>query len=143
MQSGLTKISGHEVLLLLKDASQDNDIDGRVKKAISLIKEKHGTNKIEDLAHFVNVSERRLQQLFAEYIGISPKRVASIYRIHKVVYDLLKDNCQTSIYAYHYDQAHFINDFKKHSGMSFSQFRESVFTSGQGKKILQFNLYID
>ena len=143
MQPKLTEINGHQVLLLLKDASQDNDIDACVQKAIYLIKENHGTNKIEDLADHVNVSERRLQQLFAEYIGISPKKVASIYRIHKVIYDLLKDNYQYCIYAYHYDQVHFINDFKKMLGMSFSQFRESVSTTEQGNKMLRFNLYID
>jgi len=76
--------------------------------------------KIKDLCNRLFISKRQLEREFKEKVGISPKHYLRIIRINEVLRLLHKDKVinLTSV-AYHcgyFDQAHFINDFKRITG---------------------------
>lgn len=73
------------------------------------------------------LSVRRLQRLFARYVGVGPKWVLARYRMHDVVSALdagwegsLADLAAT--YGW-YDQAHFTRDFRALVGVTPAQYR--------------------
>jgi len=104
---------------LLKNL-QGNKIDmSYVNRAAELIRNLKGI-RIKDLSNKVFISQRQLEREFKEKVGISPKHYLRITRVNEVM-RWLDDNRSidlTSV-AYHcgyFDQAHFINDFKRITG---------------------------
>jgi AraC-like DNA-binding protein len=96
--------------------------------AIDVINESHGMVSIKELEKQTGYSKRYLDMLFKEHIGMSPKRLASIARF-QIFYELwakgksktfFKDN----LYAYYYDQSHFIKEFKRFTGFTPQKFAE-------------------
>lgn len=117
------------------------DIDERVKAALEYIEYNNGMVDVKSLSKKVCLSSRRVQQLFNLYIGLSPKKMASIYRLHKIIYDVMKNNYWSNPLDYHYDQAHFINDFKKLTNMSLDNFKKGIYTPQEVEATLRLNLY--
>ena len=72
--------------------------------------------RVDDVAARTGVGKRRLQRLFAEYVGVSPKRVIQRYRLHEAVERLAAgDDVDLALLARelgYYDQAHFGKDFR-------------------------------
>ncbi len=69
-------------------------------------------------------SERSLQRIFRDRVGLSPKKFSGIVRFENTVSLFRKgwsmaDICQKSGY---YDQPHFINSFRKFTGLTPSEF---------------------
>lgn len=62
----------------------------------------------------------KLQRLFNEYVGVSPKWVINRYRLHEAVAILAQDQsidwAQLAADLGYFDQAHFIRDFKSVTG---------------------------
>lgn len=91
-------------------------------QAVLKILENKGNLLITDLKQEVLVSSRQLERLFLEYIGISPKGLASIVRYQYLWNELLYNknfNIADAVYRYGYsDQAHLCHDFKKYHSMS-------------------------
>ncbi|MFB9237371.1 helix-turn-helix domain-containing protein [Plantactinospora siamensis] len=80
----------------------------------------HGTLPIGALTEAAGVSGNHLATLFKSYVGITPKRVARIYRFARLILsvDALRpvdwaDVAQTAGY---FDQAHFGREFKEFTG---------------------------
>ncbi len=75
------------------------------------------------------VSTRRLQRLFARYVGVGPKWVLARYRMHDVVaaLDAGHDGSLADLAAEHgwYDQAHFTRDFHALVGVTPARYRDS------------------
>jgi AraC-like DNA-binding protein len=72
--------------------------------------------RVAAIADRVGVSQRTLQRLFSQYVGVSPKWVIRRYRLLEAAHQLANDPnvdllslAQTLGY---FDQAHFINDFR-------------------------------
>ena len=72
---------------------------------------------VEQLVQRWGIDKRRLQRLFSEYVGVSPKWVINRYRLHEVVERLAEggavDWAQLALDLGYFDQAHFIRDFRK------------------------------
>ncbi|GAA5146059.1 helix-turn-helix domain-containing protein [Nocardioides marinquilinus] len=109
--------AGHEVdpdhdlvLRLVGDMLAD-----RTLLRVAQVEERHG------------VPHRRLQRLFAHYVGVGPKWVLARYRMHDVVsaLDAGYDGSLADLAATHgwYDQAHFGRDFRRLVGVAPSDYR--------------------
>ena len=83
--------------------------------------DKEESFNIEQLASYSGFSERYIQKLFLDWVGLTPKSFHSVQRFNKSL-ELIQstDSSLTSI-AYecrYYDQAHFIKDFKSYTGIT-------------------------
>jgi AraC-like DNA-binding protein len=76
------------------------------------------------------LSARRLQRLFARYLGVGPKWVLARYRMHDVVaaLDAGHEGSLADLAAEHgwYDQAHFTRDFAALVGVTPARYRSSA-----------------
>lgn len=77
---------------------------------------------IKSVVSKVGFSQKHLIHLFKKHIGVSPKSYLKILRFQKAIQEIdMKPNVEWSQIAYdcgYFDQAHFINDFKKFSGFT-------------------------
>lgn len=99
-----------------------------VFQAISKILENKGNLLITELKREVIISNRQLERLFCEYVGVSPKSLASMVRYQYLWSDLVYNknfNTLDAVYKYGYsDQAHLCHDFKKYHSISMADARK-------------------
>jgi hypothetical protein len=87
-----------------------------------------------DLSQKYGLSERYIQKLFHENIGLSPASLFSVMRFNKALNLILTSDLSLTSVAYecgYYDQAHFIREFKKFTGIKPSKARHSLTENGQ------------
>ena len=106
----------------LQDRLMDRSSDSVVSAAIRLIDRNLGQVRLRDIAHLLDVGERRLERHFHESIGLSPKHFARIVRFQNSL-KILRSNTQSNLadVAFHsgyFDQSHFIREFKEFAGLS-------------------------
>lgn len=97
--------------------------DPRAEEAaviVAKIAKKPETTRVEALAHDLGMSQRQLQRLFAEYVGIGAKWVIRRYRLHEVTEQLAKgasvDWASLAAGLGYADQAHLSRDFRQMFG---------------------------
>lgn len=76
--------------------------------------------RVDQLAAAFGLGVRRLERLFREYVGVSPKWVIQRYRLHEAAERLAADPTLDGATLAHdlgyADQAHFVRDFKRWVG---------------------------
>jgi AraC-like DNA-binding protein len=80
-----------------------------------------GILTVEDVARRFGLNLRRLQRLFARYVGVNPKWVIQRYRLHEAAEQLARAPASQAALALelgYADQAHFVKDFKAVVGTS-------------------------
>lgn len=122
--AGMLKgVTGYPEVISLLQTYLISNINGThnplIMDAVQYIDGQNGLIDIRDLYKRYNISERRLQQLFSNAIGMSPKKYCLLKRFHLAVTGLnTRTNLTTLALGLHYyDQAHFINDFKSFAGI--------------------------
>jgi len=109
-------------IYIIKRLSEQYKINDTVMSAMSLIVKSKGVISQKSIVEDTCISERQLQRLFNNYIGLSPKATSDIVRFQNIV----RESNQTSNIdwhetAYNYkfnDQSHLIRHFKKFYGLS-------------------------
>lgn len=106
--------------LLLRKLYTKSIVNNNLLNGIHCILKTKGMVSICEASQYTSISSRQLERIFKEYIGITPKKCASLVRYQNIWKDLILNKyCTTSDIAYNYgysDQAHMINDFKKYHG---------------------------
>ncbi|RMF56132.1 MAG: AraC family transcriptional regulator [Calditrichaeota bacterium] len=106
-----------------------------IQKSLELINKKKGVMRVSELAEEVGISERQLQRLFRNRIGVSPKDYCKIVRVNSYIeYFLEKGSAVDWMdlvveYNYH-DQPHLINEVKaiaKLSPKKLLQYRDTLY----------------
>lgn len=117
------KISIAEIFL--KNLIQNNKNrheNKRMTHIIDLINQKRGILDIKTLASEACLSRKQFERLFVKCIGISPKQFLRIVRFQNALYQKRKNkhiNLTSLTYnCGYYDQSHFINEFKRLTGMT-------------------------
>jgi AraC-like DNA-binding protein len=90
-------------------------------EAIRRIAASHGRIRVRDLATDLGLGERRLQQLFYQHVGLSPKALCRLARFRDVLSRCCAahdDWTEVALDAGYYDQAHFVNDMRAFTGFS-------------------------
>ncbi|MBV8252385.1 MAG: helix-turn-helix transcriptional regulator [Chitinophaga sp.] len=83
---------------------------------------------LTSLAQDSGMSERNIQKLFLNNVGISPASFVSVVRFNKSLAQVLNTNASLTDIAYecgYYDQAHFIREFRKFTDITPSAARRS------------------
>lgn len=120
----------------------DNYADNRVSAALSLLLISKGQIPISELAREVNLSQRRLQQLFQYYFGMAAKSYGRIIKMQYHTYQWLNGtDLDVVIPDGYYDQSHFIHDLKSQTGMLPSDFFNYVTDERNKPAYLNSNLY--
>lgn len=102
--------------LLVKHLPQQDGSITLINQIIDRILIDPELTKVEQICDSFHLNKRKLQRLFNQYVGISPKWVIKLYRLQNAAeamdtgkhYDTLK----LSVDLGYYDQSHFIKDFK-------------------------------
>lgn len=105
--------------------------DTLLLKAVQLITRTGGQMPVHRLLEQLRVHERLLERKFKTGIGISPKQYSGIVRITDSAKGIrhLRQTGQLTGVAYdhdYFDQAHFIKDFKKYTGITPWQYQHRV-----------------
>ncbi len=97
-------------------------------RTIDIITQSHGMIRIHELAAQTGYSKRYLDMLFKEHVGLSPKSLASILRFQNIYQPWAQENAAAllndDLYAYYYDQSHFIKEFKRFTGYAPQKYTE-------------------
>lgn len=113
---------------VLLNRISDNHKNQTMFQAVHKIIERKGNLSMADLKQEVLIGDRQLERLFGEYIGISPKRLASMIRYQYLWSDIIyrkNFSIQDAVYKYGYsDQAHLCHDFKKYHSMNIADARK-------------------
>jgi AraC-like DNA-binding protein len=104
-----------EAFFLRRLPQQDVSIT-LINQIITRILEDHELTKVEQICEAFDINKRKLQRLFSQYVGISPKWVIKLYRLQNAAEVMDKsshyDSLKLSAELGYYDQSHFIKDFK-------------------------------
>ena len=111
-----------------KYAVQDCCKPDLINKIISYMDRIDGMIRVSQICNIYNITPRSLERHFMNDIGISPTELLHIFRINKAIrlinekpeYDLTG----ISYLSGYYDQAHFIKDIKKITGISPGKFQK-------------------
>ncbi|MBC6367058.1 helix-turn-helix domain-containing protein [Algoriphagus sp. AK58] len=116
-----------------------------VDYALELIFESKGCISTRTLCKELHVSERHLQHLFRQQVGVSPLQYARITRFNAIFVEFTQTEAPrdlgflTSFYNY-YDASHFFKDFKAFCGEAPSQFHLEKF--GLLKELVEKSPYL-
>jgi AraC-like DNA-binding protein len=102
----------------------------RIAAILRTVETTPGLTQVEALALGAGMGVRSLQQLFSDYVGVSPKWVIRRYRLHEAA-DRLANGEEVDLTALaldlgYFDQAHFTSDFRKLVGQAPGQYREQA-----------------
>lgn len=104
---------------LVRIRASARETDGRVARAVQVIRERHGAASPDELAHEAGLTLRSLQRRFAEEVGVSPKLLARIVRFQRV-FTALRDEpaswARIAAACGYYDQPHLVRDFRDFAG---------------------------
>jgi AraC-like DNA-binding protein len=119
---------------LRESLPQPDEHDRLVRTAVDLIIDDGDITKVDDLVERTGVNKRKLQRLFNQYVGVSPKAVIQRYRLNDAADHLLTrpatDATQVAVEYGYFDQSHFIRDFKGAVGKTPSRFAKGSGAAG-------------
>ncbi|MDP5276002.1 helix-turn-helix transcriptional regulator [Chengkuizengella axinellae] len=91
-----------------------------INEIIDYICENQEVTKVDQVCDYHHINKRKLQRIFQQYVGVSPKWVIKLYRLQNAA-EMIDQNVthnwlDLSINLGYYDQSHFIKDFKTITG---------------------------
>ncbi len=129
--------------ILFKKIKQPQ-VSNRIIPALQAIYLSHGNIPVAALVDTLNMSQRRLQQLFSEQVGMSPKKYCNIIKLQYHTYQLLKNAHEdTVIPRGFYDQSHYIHVLKKQTGMLPGAYKSYVLNPSVKQAYLNSNIYFN
>jgi AraC-like DNA-binding protein len=101
----------------------------RIAAILRAVEQTPGLTQVEQLAADAGLGVRSLQQLFSDYLGVSPKWVIRRFRLHEAADRLASgeepDLATLALALGYFDQAHFTSDFRKLVGKAPAQYRRT------------------
>lgn len=117
-------------MIFLKAIEKNNRQHAVIESALDRIKATNGRLTIKELSANEYISERHLNRLFNEYIGINAKMFSRLVRVNHSINIFKKIDYKSclniaQILGY-FDQSHFIRDFKQICGASPNSFLKNM-----------------
>jgi AraC-like DNA-binding protein len=98
-----------------------------IHASLSCIFKSKGNLSISQLVKHTGYTERHIERIFNESIGLSPKKFGNIVKLHHFL-SLLKDKSKHNNFTFlcyeagYADQSHLIKEFKKYTGITPSKY---------------------
>jgi AraC-like DNA-binding protein len=97
--------------------------DSVIKAAVNTIVKNNGLVSLDQLVKLTGYTERHIERMFNESVGISPKKFGNIIKLHHFLKHLKNGSNNKNLTAIAYeagyaDQSHLIKEFKKFTGMT-------------------------
>lgn len=95
--------------------------DTLVRSSLRFMIQQKGHISISQLVKYSGYTERHIERKFNESIGLSPKRLSSIIKLHHFLGSLkdgVRDFTKLGYEAGYFDQSHLIKEFRKYTGMT-------------------------
>jgi AraC-like DNA-binding protein len=96
--------------------------DSRVRQAVSTLCRSHGIASVRDVAMAVRLSERQLERLFLERVGLRPKLFARVMRLQRAVAletrTVTGSQAELALRAGYADESHLLRDFRALAGLA-------------------------
>lgn len=126
--------------MLLDRLPSHHTVDPDVMQAVALIEQCYGALTIGEIARTIYLSRRQLERKFSQHVGLTPKQFARVVRLRHVIAWLEQQHPHQSLASISaqsgfFDQAHFIHEFKRSTGLTPSAYLHTH----QDGAILQFN----
>src|SRR5262245_41561040 len=122
-------VAGVEDFLIGKLLAASVDLK-QIETAAKMLHHQKGQFRMSELADYCNLSERQLQRVFRDSMGVSPKVLARTIRFEEIRRRLMfEPNANLTDLAYEFgytDQAHFIHDFKEFAGRTPGEFASEM-----------------
>lgn len=101
--------------------------DSRVIAALQFIRKKQGNTDEQALAAYMGYTPRHLRRLFTNDVGLTPKSMMELYRLHHYLGLLRLENSANRLTTFaleagYFDQAHLNHTFKRYTGISPRQY---------------------
>jgi len=93
--------------------------DARLAAAVQRLRERRGQASLHGLRRELGVSERWLERTFAREVGLSPRTLAALLRLHGALEALGPGAvwAEVALAAGYFDQAHLSRDFRRYAGL--------------------------
>lgn len=102
-----------------------NKCNPHVLNAVYNILKTNGSERIKDVIAYSTLSQRQLERLFLDHIGVSIKKVSSLIRYQNLWQEIVYSynfNVNDAVEKYRYtDQSHLINEFTKYHSLTPTQ----------------------
>lgn len=118
----------------------------RIRLAIQEILTGRGVTPINTIAGQLDISQRRLEQIFARRVGLTPKKYAAVARFQYALlnHQMESTTTQLALSAGYYDQSHFIRQFRAFTGQSPARyFRKRMTETYQASNLYNFRSWSD
>lgn len=113
-------------VLLQRLPRRPSTASAQVAKAIGVITATGDRVRLSDVADTIGVGERRLQQLFHTHVGLSPRGMGRLSRLHHLLRALRRRPADgwaaLAVDAGFYDQSHLVNEFQSLCGVTPTEF---------------------
>ena len=100
---------------------------------------------ISEICRQLNISRKHLNNLSKEYAGVSPKTLSSLKRLQNTLKMISSSSSKkltnVAYQSEYFDQAHFINDFKKFTDLKPTEYPKLVDTKQSLKIVPHFIPY--
>ncbi|OUM02029.1 AraC family transcriptional regulator [Variovorax sp. JS1663] len=120
----------------LLESEREAALQQAAARAVQLIVASAGRRPLREVAEAVGVGERRLQQLFHAQVGLSPRALGRLARLHGCLRALRRhqtpDWAEVALDSGYYDQSHLANEFRALCGLTPTEFLRRV-VSGSSK----------
>lgn len=111
---------------IVNQLSQEGACRKAVAECIAVIMRLKGQLSVDELSQHAAISEREMERKFTRMVGLSPKKLTRIVRIHQAAKSLIHGENESltavALENQFYDQAHFNREFKAFTGVSPSRF---------------------
>jgi len=110
---------------LLLSVLRPSEVDKRLIQYMLYCDQHHDSNmdlSDKQCSEF-GLSARHLRRLTSQYLGLTPRGFAKVFRFQKILKAMNTKGCANAWANHYYDQAHFNRDFKKLSGITPSEFQ--------------------
>ena len=134
------KISVLEQYLISKLKASEKNF-GRIvnlSRICNFITDNQESFSIKKISSATGVSERSIQKQFLEHVGLQPVALHASHRFIKSLQQIISTSTSLTSIAYdcgYYDQAHFVKEFKRFTGISPFHARKALTRNDDANKI--------